>query len=229
MKKQRKLFAFVLALSILLLSCQTISAESITQFQESNSVTLADINRIDSTVVYTSDESISFGVKGKLRAVYPIYTRVQVVQSSSGGLIERSNKLGTFSSISSFALSFIPGIVSMTVSQILSAVSIAVTSSTYVQSKTFTSYVQYQKNGQARWADQSAYSNWVISGKRNHFKHVLGGKLLSNGQWSTSTRDYLDTPAITDNGLYYDDANSWFTTQASQRIQTGQMLVDLPW
>jgi len=145
MKKQRKLFAFVLALSILLLSCQTISAESITQFQESNSVTLADINRIDSTVVYTSDESISFGVKGKLRAVYPIYTRVQIVQSSSAGIIQRSSIFGTFSSIASFGLSFISGIAAMTVSQIISAVNIVVTSSTYVQSITFTSYVQYQK------------------------------------------------------------------------------------
>jgi len=224
-----RFFAVFLIFSIIFASSSNVYADNNTHNSEKSKITMEDINSSEVKIIYTSQETVLFGNKSGLRAVYPIYTRVQVVQSSSNGITERGNRIGIFSSISSFALSFISGITAMTVSQILSAVSLVVSNTSYVQSRTFTSFVQYQKSGQARWADQTAYTSWVVSGVRNYYKHILGAKQLSNGQWATHTRDYLESPARIDKGMFYDNTDNWFKTQASQRIQTGQFLFDLPW
>lgn len=129
-------------------------------------VTMDDINNSKLVTIYISDETLFFLdnllSNGKINPMrygsYPIYTRVRVVQSSSNGLIERDSKLGTYSSISSIVLSFSGYAPAMTVSTILSVVDLVVGNSTYVQGKTYISYVQYVKNGEARWSNDSAYS-----------------------------------------------------------------------
>lgn len=105
----------------------------------------------------------------------------------------------------------------------------AVNGNSYTQAKTFYSYVQYLKLGQAKWSDDPGYANYVTSGKRNYYKHVLSGKRGSNGQWTTETRDYLESPAYVMKGLYYDKSVSWFKEQARQRIANLNPLIDLPW
>lgn len=199
----------------------------------SDSVTMEDICDNTKKVIYVSDETLFYPIKeeqiNRLAGQYPIYTRVSVDQSSSNGLIERASKFGTYISIASFALGFIKGVPGMTVSTILSIVGLAVSSSTYVQAKTYTSYVQFLKKGEARWSDSPSYYTYVYSGKRNHYKHVLGGNKNSLGQWTTYTEDFLDSPCKVDKGNFYDNSNSWFKEQAHQGLLTGYILDDMPW
>ena len=198
-----------------------------------DSVTLEDINDNAKKIIYESDETLFYPIEGKqvnrLAGQYPIYTRVRVEQSSSNGTTERANKLGTYSSIASTLLGFIKGVPAMAVSNILSVVGLAASSSTYVQARTYTSYVQFLKKGEARWSNSSSYSPYVYSGKRNHYKHVLGGRRSSTGQWTTKSYDYLSTPVKIDKGNFYDNSNNWFKEQAQQRLVTGNTLDDMPW
>lgn len=224
-----KLVAMLMSLVLLFtaLPVQAVNMHDITD----KMITIDDIYNPEPVTIYISDESIYFpnGPISKAYGTYPIYTRVRVVQRSSNGLIERDSKLGTYASIASIALSFAGYAPAMTVGTILSVVGLFAGSSTYVQGKTYTSYVEYVKNGEAKWSDDPAYSTWVASGKRDHYKHVLGGKQNDNGQWTTSTKDYLSSPVSVDIGSFFNNSDSWFKTQAEQRIQSGLFLDDLPW
>lgn len=200
-------------------------------FGESTSITMNDILSGEEKIIYTSEETLYYPEDGisAYSGQYPISTRVRTIQSSSSGIKERDSAIGTFSSIASIALSFVnfPG--SMTVATIFSVVGLTASASTYSQAKTFTSYVQYQKQAEAKWADDSSYSPWVFSGKRNYYKHVLAGTQNSSGQWTTKSHDYLSDPAYTAIGSYYNKSDSWFKEEARKRIQNGLILTDLPW
>lgn len=115
------------------------------------------------------------------------------------------------------------------VATILSVAGIAAGNSTYVQAKTFTSYVQFIKKGEARCSDVSSYTAFVFSGKRNHYKHVLGGKKNRSGKWVMNIHNYLDAPAYVQSGRYYNQSDSWFKEQAKQRLLSGGRLDDMPW
>lgn len=117
----------------------------------------------------------------------------------------------------------------MRISQIFSVVSLAVSNNQYSQAQTFRSYVDYRKEGQAKWSNDKAYSTWVMSGRREYYKHVLAAKRTKTGKWTTKTRDYLSAPARVDKGTYYLKSDTWFKEQARQRILTTNLLDDLPW
>lgn len=217
---------------------------SLLAFAEDNNgleahITMSDIYSKETEIISVSDVSAFMPEKEngiepqmvpkKVSGKYPIYTIVVTEKSSSAGLKLCSSKVGTYASIASFALSFISGVPAMRVSQILGAVSLAVGGDTYTQAKTFISYIEYRKKGEARWSNFKSYNTYVMSGKRNYYKHVLGGKRKSNLQWTTKTRDYLDKPAKVVKGTFYDKPNSWYKEQARQRLLTGSMLIDLPW
>lgn len=190
-----------------------------------------DILSSEEKTIYTSEETLFYLEDGiaPYSGQYPISTRVRTIQSSSNGIKEKDSAIGNFSSIASIALSFVSFPGSMTVSTIFSVVGMAASASTYSQAKTYVSYVQYQKQAEAKWADDSSYSPWVFSGKRNYYKHVLAGTRNSSGKWTTKTHDYLDTPAYTAIGSYYNKSDTWFKEEARQRIQNGLILTDLPW
>lgn len=227
----KKMVSIAVCFSLLL----SYSAGAINQNPEtdndSGSITMNDILTPEKKTIYISDETLFYPGNNIVpnSGQYPISTRVRVVQSSSNGLIEEDSAIGTYASIGGIALSFVKFTGSIVVSTIFSVVGLVASPNTYCQAKTFTSYVQYQKQGEAKWADDSAYSAWVLSGKRDYYKHILGGTRNSNGQWTTKSYDYLDSPAHTDIGLYYNNSDSWFKDQANQRIQNGLMLFDLPW
>lgn len=195
-------------------------------------ISMKDINSDKVETIYLSDETVF--VPEKISDItytfgkYPIYTRIQTTKSASNGVAVCSSKTGKYSSIASFALSFFKNVPAMRISQIFSVVSLAVDSNQYSQAKTMKSYIDYRKNGQARWADES-YSTYVCSGRREYYKHVLAAKKNANETWSTKTKDYTDKPAAVDQGNYYKNSDSWFKEQARQRIQTGSILMDLPW
>lgn len=46
-----------------------------------------------------------------------------------------------------------------------------------MQAKTFKSYVDYPKEGQAKWLDEAEYTPWVFSGKRNYYKCDSDGSI----------------------------------------------------
>lgn len=228
-------------LAFLLVMVMILSSNVIPAFAKNNTldyifsdhVTLEDIYAEGEKILYTSEVSEYYQINSEtsIRSTgqYPIYTRVQTSQSSSNGLKQCSSKTGTYSSIASYALSFVKGIPAMRISQIFGAVSLAVGSDQYSQAKTFYSYVSYRKEGQAKWSSDNGYSTKVMSGKRNYYKHVMAGKKLSNGKWTTKTKDYLSSPAKTITGTYYTKSNSWFKEQAKQRLLTGSILDDIPW
>lgn len=197
-------------------------------------ITMEDINSSETKTIYTSEETVywpdSKQLSTKASGEYPIYTRVKTTQSSSNGTIQQSSKTGLFASIASTVLSFkLTGVAGMTVSAILSAVGVAASEEQYVQTRTFISYIDYEKHGQARWSNESTYSTWVVSGKRNYFKHVQGGTQNSSGNWELYVKNYTSSPAKTLTGVYYNNADSWFKDQSYQRIQTGQILFDTPY
>lgn len=196
-------------------------------------ITMEDINSDETKVIYTSEESVFYPDPSEAMPLtygtYPIYTRVIIRQSSSNGIIECDSAIGTYASIAAIALSFFGGVPAMTVSTILSVVGLVAGTNTYTQAKTFKSYVSYQKQGEARWADESYYTPWVFSGKRDYYKHVLGATRNSSGLWTTKSKDYLDSPQKTDIGFKYNNSDSWFREEARQRCLTQMILDDLPW
>lgn len=160
---------------------------------------------------------------------YPIYTRVVVTQSSSKGLIERDSKTGFYASIASISLSFSKYALAMKVSTILSVVGLIASANTYTTAKTFTSYVEYRKSGQAKWSDDPAFSTWVLSGQRNHYRHVLGATQNISGTWTTHTTDFLSEPSYVEQGNFFYYSDSWFKQQAYERLTNYSFLDDLPW
>lgn len=221
----------MIAMSALLIMVNgfTVAAE-----MSKESVTMEDINMNGEKTISISEESVYYpkdrssnNIKSKGK--YPIYSRVITTQSSSNGIKQCASKTGVYSSIASFALSFVPGIKAMTVSQIFGAVSLAVSNEQYTQAKTFKSYVDYRKEGQAKWSNDKTYSTYVYSGKRNYYKHVLAAIRKSGNKWTTKSRDYINSPSKIVKGNYYDKNEKWFKNQATQRIQNGIILDDVPW
>ena len=159
---------------------------------------------------------------------FPITTRVTVSQSSSNGTALCDSTEGLFANIANTLLSFTQGIPAMRVSQILSVLSLVPNETDYAQARTYRSYINYIKNGQAKWANGS-YNTYIQSGKRNYYKHIYGAKKLSSGNWATNAKDYNDTPAYVITGNYYNNSDSWFHSQANLLIQTENFVRDLPW
>ncbi|MGI5971727.1 MAG: hypothetical protein ACOX7P_08400 [Oscillospiraceae bacterium] len=203
-----------------------ISAADITP----ESVTKEDLYLTDPITLYTSPE-VAYTPKNPTKAgVYPIYSRYRLEQSgSSNGLIERDNQIGNYISIASIALSFSGYAPAMTVATIFSIVGLAVSQNTYSNAKTYTSYVQYTKYGESRWSDETNYTAMVLSGRRNHYKHVLAATKNSSGQWTSDTEDFLDTPCTVESGNYYNNSGSWFIQESATRFVAGEVLYDLPW
>ena len=52
---------------------------------------------------------------------------------------------------------------------------------------------------------------------------------VNNGKWTTKSRDYINSPSKIVKGNYYDKNVKWFNNQATQRIQNGIILDDVPW
>ena len=195
-------------------------------------MSIEDIYSSEEKTIYVSEEIVHSTKDGMQLYTYgkePLTTRVRTVQSSSNGLIESGSAVGNYADIASYILSFIPGIPSMTVSAIFSTVNLIASADQYSQAKTYYSYVQYIRQGEAQWADESGYTPWVFSGKRDYYKHVLAAIQRTDGRWTTETKDYLASPARTDKGVYYDYDNSWFHEQARQRAWSRSALYDLPW
>lgn len=228
MKLKKKLILILSALFVM------INGISVGAEISDKQVTMDDINTSGEKTIAISEESVYYSKNSILNKVrskgkYPIYARVITTQSSSNGIKQCSSKTGTYSSIASFALSFIPGIKAMTVSQIFGAVSLAVGNEQYSQAKTFKSYIDYRKEGQAKWSNDKAYSTYIYSGKRNYYKHVLAGKKNKDNKWTTKMKDYITSPSKTIKGNYYGQSDKWFKKQATQRIQNGLILDDVPW
>lgn len=227
----KKIIAIVVGLSIICSS--QISVFAYENTMNSESITMEEIYDEEEREIYISDETLFYNNSSKSAqrsyGTYPISTRVRVVQSSSNGMIECDNAIGTFSSIASIALSFIPGVSAMTVSTIFSVVGIVAGQNQYSQAITYKSYIDYQKQGEAKWADESTYTPYVYSGKRNYYKHVMATKMNSNGTWTGKVYNYTSTPARTDTSTYYNNSDSWFKNQAYDRCVSGLILYDLPW
>lgn len=237
MKKTSKMVAVVLCF-VLCMSQMVVNASDVGD----ESITMEEIHVSGEEIVEISDEELFFPDSTQItpestpestaetKGKYPIYTRVVKKKSSSNGIIEKSSKKGLLSSIASTVLSFkLKGVVGMAVSTILSVTQIVASENQYVQAKTYVSYVTYEKNGQARWSTDKNFSTWVISAKRNYYKHVLGGKQLSSGKWTTNTKDYLSKPVKSLTGNYYGKSDTWFKNTAKERIQSGSLLVDEPY
>ncbi len=206
---------------------------SISSFAYIPHITMEDINSGETKVIYTSEEAVFYPDPNEIRPLtigtYPIYTRLRTIQGSSNGIIECDSEIGNYASIASIALSFFGSVPAMTVSTILSVVGLIASQNTYAQAKTFKSYVTYQKQGEARWADETNYLPWVFSGKRDWYKHVLGATRNSSGIWTTKSTDYLSSPAATDIGMKYNNSEAWFLEEARQRCVAQLILDDLPW
>lgn len=225
----RKIFAILLALVFVLPIPLCASAVEVA----SPTITMDDIYSEETVVIYVSDETAFYPDPSTATPMtygtYPIYTRVITTKSSSSGIILRDSVLGTYASIAGTALSFISGILPMTVSAIISATQLYVSSSDYVQVETYTSYIRYVRRGEARWADESTYTPWIYSGKEETYKHVLSAKKLSTGLWSTETKDYTDEPALIKVGMNYGQPDSWFKQQAYERCIIMDLYDEMPW
>ena len=46
---------------------------------------------------------------------------------------------------------------------------------------------------------------------------------------SVTISDYINSPSKIVKGNYYDKSEKWFKNQATQRIQNGIILDDMPW
>lgn len=187
----------------------------------------------DEKIIYISDEVIKYAFKPNkggvsVLAEYPIYTRLLVYSKAGPGFTSHAKKFGTYYTIATTLLGFSKYASSMSVQSIFAAVGLLVGSDTYVQAETKTSYTDFRKEAEARWADETTYSAWVASGKRNFYKHVIAGYVQTNNVWLLETKNY-PTAVYSDTGNYYNNSTDWFLTQASQRIQNGLFLDDLPW
>ena len=221
-------------ISIMICFAMLLSATQIyaSDYDLCDSAYMEDILSQEEKILYESEETIFYPNSDSANmksGVYPIYTKFRTTQSSSGGLSQCDSATGVLSGVGAIVLSFWGGVPGMAVSTILSIVGIAASSNQNVQAVTYKSHIEYQKQGMARWSDEPAYTAWVISGKRNYYKHIMGAKLNSNGQWTTNTKDYLDSPASVAQGQFYNNSESWFKDQAYQRCQTGSLLLDYGW
>lgn len=219
---------------MIVLCCILIFVFSSNVFSESfiePHITMEDILSSEIKTVYISKE-MTFVPQGEIAPFaagnFPITTRVTISQSSSNGTKLCDDAEGVFANIGNTVLSFIPGIPAMRVSQILSVLSLLPNETDYTQARTYKSYINYVKNGQAKWANGS-YNTYIQSGKRNYYKHIYGAKKLSSGHWSTNAKDYNDAPAYVITGNYYNNSDSWFHSQANTLIQTENFVRDLPW
>lgn len=229
---KKRIFAILLCMT-LLFSTTIAHATNNESYKENPSITMDEINSSATELVYMSDETLFWPDPANLLnrsfGTYPISTRVTIQSSSSNGILEQDSQVGNYASIASLGLSFSGIAPLMTVSTILSVVGLVASQNTYVEAKTFISYQQFRKQAEARWADESVYTACAVSGLRNYYKHVLGATENAQGKWTTKSRDYLDTPCKVIKGSFYNNTDTWFKQQASERLQSGSMLLDIPW
>lgn len=159
--------------------------------------------------------------------------RVKSWQTASNGSIRVGYKQGMLSAIASFILSFIPGVASMTVSQVLSAVSITASMSDTVSGETLIDYRYKYRDGEGRWSsdpDQTGY--WHLgfrTGQRETFKHVIGGKLnKTTMRWTYSVKNY-DAAIRIEQTPNYTQSNAWLAEQGRQYVTAGWQMIETNW
>ena len=159
--------------------------------------------------------------------------RARAWKTASDGYIRKGYKKGTFSSIASTALSFIPGVATMTVSAILSVVGLIASNVDMVSGETLISYRYLYRDGEGRWStDPNTSAYWYLghrTGRRETYKHVIGGKLDQSTQlWNFQVKNY-PSPIDTEDSLNYNKSDSWLAEQGRQRVAIGDVYVETPW
>lgn len=159
--------------------------------------------------------------------------RAKAWMTSSNGYIRKGYKSGTFSSIASTALSFIPGVATMTVAAILSVVGLIASNVDMVSGETLISYRYLYRDGEGRWStDPNTEAYWYLghrTGRRETYKHVVGGIRDESTQlWNFQVKNY-STPIDTEDSLNYSKSDSWLAEQGRQRVAIGDCYVETPW
>lgn len=223
----KRFVCFFTALCMMFLfPCQVFAAEII--YPE---ITMEFIESDKAIVVYTSDETIHYppyGASARTHGNYPLYTKYQEVVIPSGGMMEVDSQVGNLLSVGSLLLSFAGHAEAMAVSAILSALGLVFSQNTYVQAKTYISYINYQKQGLARWVDETNFTEWVYSERQEFYKHVMGGFLDDMGHWNTYTEDYLKEPCNVREGYYYNNSIDWFKNKAYECAVAETIFLDIP-
>lgn len=159
--------------------------------------------------------------------------RARVWMTASEGYIRKGYKAGTFSSIASTALSFIPGVATMTVAAILSVVGLVASNIDMVSGETLISYRYFYRDGEGRWStDPNTSAYWYLghrSGRRETYKHVIGGILNQSTQlWNLQVENY-PTPIDTEETVNYRQSESWLAEQGRKRVTNGEVYIETPW
>lgn len=160
--------------------------------------------------------------------------RARSWMTASDGYIRKGYKKGTFSSVASTVLSFIPGHVTTTVAAILSVVGLAASSNDMVSGETLITYRYKYRDGEGRWSsDPNTSGYWHLglrTGQRETFKHVIGGKLNKTTQvWTLEMKNYNTTPIKTEKSPNYTQSDSWLAEQGRQRVTVGNVYVETAW
>lgn len=231
MKINRLIVSCIVCLALLLPQSTVNAAPYSTMDKE---ISMEDILSTEETIVYQSDIALFYPESGspqsRTHGTYPIKTRMTETKTGSGGVVEMDSIAGAFSDVGGLFLTFWSGVPSMAVSVALSVGGMVVDANDYVEAKTFQSYIRYEKRGEACWADENVFYPYVYSGKVDYYKHVMTTvEDEVTHQTTTSMTDYLETPASTETGVYYNNSTSWFQQKAKEGLQTGIQIVDLPW
>ena len=160
---------------------------------------------------------------------YPV-ARIVTSISHSNGLSETGYKSGTFSSVASLLLSFVPGIPAMTVSQILSSVGLIAGSNDQIVAKTFTSQRYTYRDGQARWSSDpnsdSYYAMYFRTGKVETFRHIYGAVWdETTNSYKTKSYDY-PSPSLVETTANYNQSDSWLMNQTVQNAWLGSVTIE---
>lgn len=160
--------------------------------------------------------------------------RARSWKTASGGYIRKGYKKGTFSSIASVALSFVGGIPAMTVSTILGVVGLMASGLDMVSGETLITYRYLYRDGEGRWSsDPNTSKYWFLgyrTGRRETYKHVIGGKLNESTQkWTLEMKNYTSSPAETVSSNNYSKSDSWLAEQGRQWVTTSRVYDECPW
>lgn len=156
--------------------------------------------------------------------------RIVTSISHSNGLSATGYKSGTFSSIASLLLSFVPGIPAMKVSQILSSVGLIASGNDQVIAQTFTSQRYTYRDGQARWSSDpnsdSYYAMYFRTGKVETFRHIYGAVWdETTNSYKTSSYDYT-APSLVETTTNYNQSDSWLMNQTVQNAWLGSVTIE---
>ncbi len=162
-----------------------------------------------------------------------IIPRVREWQTASSGLYKCESQTGLYLSIASVALGFTGLAPAMTVAQILSTVGlgISIKDSQSVTAETYISYRYTYRDGEGRWSTEPNQDEYYFlgyrTGKRETFKHVMGGYLESNNRWRTKTKDYPGAIDV-EESPHYDDYD-WILQQGKINVILGQVYDETGW